>query len=116
MLPETNRYLRDACDAGLLIGDFTRGKSLGDYLSDTMLRAAVERQFIIVGEAMTEGSKLNPAAFKNLTGFREKVRFRNVLVHGYSKIDHAIVWDIIQDDLPVVLSEVQTLLATAPAP
>ena len=31
---------------------FTAGKSLADYGRDAMLRAAVERKFEIIGEAM----------------------------------------------------------------
>jgi uncharacterized protein with HEPN domain len=35
-----------------LIRDFTRGKSFADYDADPLLRAAVEREFITICEAL----------------------------------------------------------------
>jgi len=34
-----------------------------------------------------------------------------VLVHGYETIDDQIVWQTIQDDLPILQKQVETLLA-----
>jgi uncharacterized protein with HEPN domain len=39
-----------------------------------------------------------------------------VLVHGYGIIQPPTVWSVIQQDVAVLKREVQTLLATAPAP
>jgi len=36
---------------------------------------------------------------------------RNVLAHGYFKVDMEIVWATIQKDLPVMLEQVRRLLA-----
>jgi uncharacterized protein with HEPN domain len=44
------KYLWDAQQAAERIARFTAGRSLNDYLADEMLRAAVERQFEIIGE------------------------------------------------------------------
>ena len=52
MLPEALKHLHDIQPAVGLLQSFTRGKSLEDYLGDTMLRSAVERQFTIIGEAV----------------------------------------------------------------
>jgi len=38
-------------DAALAIKDFVRGKTPHDYLTDRMLRGAVERHIEIIGEA-----------------------------------------------------------------
>jgi uncharacterized protein with HEPN domain len=38
--------------------------------------------------------------------------FRNILIHAYDNIDHVIVWDVIQSKLPMLLSSVETLLAS----
>jgi uncharacterized protein with HEPN domain len=40
----------------------------------------------------------------------EIVGFRNQIIHGYSSIEDAITWDIIQQSLPVLLNEVTVLL------
>jgi len=54
MRPEVAKLLQDVDQAATLLEDFTRGKSFADYQSDALLRAGVERQFIIIGEALMQ--------------------------------------------------------------
>ena len=48
---EVRKYLYDIQQASALIEQFTAGRDFDDYARDAMLRAAVEREFEIVGEA-----------------------------------------------------------------
>lgn len=93
------------------IQDFTAGRSLADYQHDRLLRAAVERQFILIGEALARLDRLDPALAGRVTDCRQVIGFRNVLVHGYETIDDAIVWTTVVNHLPILLREVETLLA-----
>jgi uncharacterized protein with HEPN domain len=52
MKRDPRAYLWDAKQAVDAIRQFTSGKSLADYVTDQMLRSAVERQFEIIGEAL----------------------------------------------------------------
>jgi len=54
---ESKKYLFDIKQATGLLADFTRGKSFADFQGDPMLRSAVERQFEIIGEALTKLAK-----------------------------------------------------------
>jgi uncharacterized protein with HEPN domain len=45
-----------------------------------------------------------------ITDFRRIIGFRNVLIHGYSIVNHERVWSTIMDDLPKLLAEVEALL------
>jgi hypothetical protein len=51
MRPEAAALLWNAREAAERIARFTTGRGLDDYLADDLLRAAVERQFEIIGEA-----------------------------------------------------------------
>lgn len=51
---ETKKYLYDIQKAASQIMDFTSGKTLEDYRGNAMLRSAVERQFEIIGEALSQ--------------------------------------------------------------
>jgi uncharacterized protein with HEPN domain len=60
MSHEAKKYLWDVREAAERINRFTSGRSFEDYLNDEMLRAAVERQFEIIGEALNQLSKREP--------------------------------------------------------
>jgi len=58
--PEIRKYLFDMSQACELLAQFSCGKTLNDYSSDALLRSAIERQFEIVGEALSQAIKLDP--------------------------------------------------------
>lgn len=51
---EAKKYLYDIRQAADRLADFTRGASFQSYAHDALLRAAVERQFEIIGEEVTK--------------------------------------------------------------
>jgi uncharacterized protein with HEPN domain len=96
-------FLWDVCDAADAISSFIEGRSSLDYLEDRMLRSAVERQFEIIGEALSQLAKIDPTVAARIPDLRRIVGFRNVLIHGYDRIDAASVWHVIQNDPRCVL-------------
>lgn len=50
---ESKKYLFDIQRASSLLSWFIRGRTFLDYENDAMLRAAVEREFEIIGEALS---------------------------------------------------------------
>lgn len=111
MRRESRKYLHDMQRAARSLTEFTGGKILAHYQQEEMLRAAVERQFVIIGEAMTQLAKIDEATAARISGHRRIIAFRNVLVHGYADIDDRLVWDVVETSLPTLVEEVGTLLA-----
>lgn len=111
MLLEVKKLLEDMRRAAELINKFVAGKTLADYETDSMLRAAVERQFEIIGEALNRLIKTDPSIAARITGTPRIIAFRNILIHGYDLVDCEIVWDVIETHLPVLSKEVEALLA-----
>jgi len=110
MRPEARKFLYDiqkACDH---VAQFTAGRDLSEYRADALLRSAVERQFEIVGEAMSRMLKLDPAMADAIGEARRIVAFRNILIHGYAAISPEVVWDVVQRDLPRLRTQVDALL------
>ena len=62
-----------------------------------MLRAAVEREFEIIGEAMAQLAQLDPVLAARISGYQRIIAFRNVLIHGYADVDDRLVWDIVEN-------------------
>ena len=78
------------------------------YMSDKMLRRAVEREFKIIGEAMNKIDKIDSEI--NIMSKRQIINMRNRVIHGYDKIDDEIIWGIIVRHLPILKKEVNNLM------
>jgi uncharacterized protein with HEPN domain len=107
---EPKTYLWDARDAADAIIAFTRGKSAADYVASKLLRSAVERQFAIIGEALSQLAKLDRAVAAQIPDLPRVIGLRNILVHGYAVVDDDIVWRIVQGELPGFRAVLDTLL------
>ncbi|MDD3665955.1 MAG: DUF86 domain-containing protein [Bacteroidales bacterium] len=89
-------------------------KYLGDrrdfkvYMADKMLRRAVEREFEIIGEAMSRIEKLDSTI--EISSKRQIISMRNRVIHGYDKIDNEIIWGTIVRHLPTLKLEIDKLL------
>jgi uncharacterized protein with HEPN domain len=107
---ESKKILEDVRLAAAHILDFTRGKTFDDYVKDEMLQSAVERQFEIIGEALNRLSKIDTETVSKITYFERIISFRNILIHGYDVVDSAVVWDVIQQNLPGLHNEAKALI------
>lgn len=108
---QLNKYLYDIQQAGLLIQEFTEGQDFSTYSVQPVVRAAVERQFITIGEALNQVLRLAPDLEYKITDARKIVDFRNLLTHSYSTVSDEVVWDILQSKLLRLLAEVDQLLS-----
>ena len=110
MQREAKAFLWDISNAAASIRAFTAGKDLEAYLRDDLLRAAVERKFGIVGEALSQLLRCFPRYRDRITLVSEIVAFRNQIVHGYTTVRDDMVWEIVQVYLPGLHREVAELL------
>lgn len=99
---DPRKLLYDVAAAAAAIREFCAGRTEADYEADLMLRSACERQFEIIGEAMSRLRDRHPSVFDRIAGGPAIIGFRNRLIHGYDSVDTHIVWEVIQDRvLPV---------------
>jgi uncharacterized protein with HEPN domain len=81
--------------------------SIEEYCDSELVKAAVERKFAIIGEALIRLREDYPAFLERISDTEKIIGFRNVLVHGYDIIDDATVWSAIQSNLatlsPIIL-------------
>ncbi|MEA2165157.1 MAG: hypothetical protein QOK37_3284 [Thermoanaerobaculia bacterium] len=97
-------------DAIALLTEFTAGKALTDYGREPMLRAAVERKFEIIGEALAQLAKSDPEVVGGISEYQRIIAFRNILIHGYADVVDRLVWDVIETKLPILSQEVEAIL------
>jgi uncharacterized protein with HEPN domain len=109
-------YLWDVQQAAEAIDRFTAGLDAAGYVQNALVRAAVERQFEIIGEALNRLSKVAPDLAERVPDLRAIIGFRNVLIHGYAVVDHGRVWHIRETLLPELHAVVRALLADLGTP
>lgn len=110
------KYLWDAHRAAGRILRFTSGRTFDDYLADDMMRAAVERQFEIMGEAFAGLRRVDVALAGTIPELPRIIAFRNVLIHGYATVDDRLVWGVVQGDLAVLMPILSRLLSEPEPP
>ena len=87
-------YVEDVLGAIAFVEAVLSGHSFESFKNDQVLRAAIERQLITVGEALSKFAKLDSEAAGDIEKLPQIVAFRNRLVHNYSGTDVEIVWGV----------------------
>ena len=109
METEIKKYLFDIQESIESIGKYLENKyDFKVYMADKMLRRAVEREFEIIGEAMSRIDQLDPSL--DITAKKLIISMRNRVIHGYDKIDNEIIWGTIVRHLSTLKIEINNLL------
>lgn len=103
-------YLADVIDSCDAIRTALEGVHVEAYLDSRLLRSAVEREFITIGEAIGNLAKLAPEFENSITHARMIVGFRNRLAHEYAAIDDEAVFRIAEHDVTPLRIECEALL------
>lgn len=106
-------YLQHILDAIKQIGSYVKEIDQPHFREDKLLQDGVIRQLEIIGEA---SGKLSPELRQKNTdvSWSEIIGLRNRIVHAYFSIDLEIVWEIVQNDLPILKRQSKKILtATA---
>lgn len=93
-----------------MILQFTKGMKDVEYYADLKTKAAVEREFEIIGETLNRINKINIGMLANVDNWREIIGFRNVIAHGYDVVEDEIVWDSIKRNIPELLKQLNKII------
>ena len=104
------KLLFDVEKACKRIEKFVSNRSLDDFRNNEMLQSAVERQSEIIGEALNQALGLDSEMSNRISNIRRIIAFRNRLIHGYATVSPTIVWGIVTNDIPILRSEVRSLM------
>ncbi len=108
-------YLQDMLAYSRRAHERIRGISVAEFEQRDLLSESAVFLLTVVGEAASNVSKrtrdLHPEIpWSRITGMRHR------LVHNYSEINRAIVWDTLSTDLPPLIRALEAILSSEPAP
>ena len=107
--PNNLLRLRHILDAIEIIGSYLEGFELDRFQIDRKTQDAVVRQLEIIGEA---AANLTPDLKEDNphVEWQLATSARNRLIHGYFDVDPDVVWDIVENDLPVLQIQVEEIV------
>lgn len=110
MPPKHLAHLSDIVESVRLIRLYVDGLTYEDYMKDVKARDAVERRFAVIGEALNRLKRDAPEIHATIDHTAEIAAFRNIIIHVYDQLDHAIVWKVIETDLSLLKQQAEAAL------
>lgn len=97
-------YLNDMLESIVLIEQYVSGVKEEDFSRDKEKQDSVIHRLMIIGEAATRV----PEEIRSLspdTQWRAIVGFRNVVMHEYAGVSMGRVWEIVEQELPILKNQ-----------
>ncbi|RJR42093.1 MAG: DUF86 domain-containing protein [Deltaproteobacteria bacterium] len=89
--------------------ELMQGKPRNDLDSDRLLGLALVRLMEMIGEAANRVSPEYQSAHASIP-WSQIISLRNRLIHGYDAVDMDILWEILGQDLPGLVAELESVI------
>lgn len=108
--PRTLDRLEDMLNYSLEAVAITQGKTRRDLDNERLLNLSVVRLLEIIGEAANKIPREECLKYQEIP-WHAIVSMRNRLVHAYGDIDLDIVWQVVQENLPILIEQLREIIA-----
>ncbi len=108
---DPRKYLSEMLDRATFVSQFMADQSPDVLQTSRLIRSAVERELMVLGEALFQLHRAHLSIAKQIQSWDKIIGFRHVLVHGYDSLNLDIIWDVVHDELPSFIEQVNKLLA-----
>ena len=105
-------YVADMIGFAEKVISYTDGLDQEKFVASGLNYDATVHNLILLGEAATHIPE-HVRTFSSDIDWRQIVGTRNRLVHGYVGINNDTVWDIIQDEIPLLIEQLYALKKAA---
>ena len=109
MSREESLYLADIQESCEKVIRFTEGMTYKDFVHNELHFDAVLRNLEIIGEAVKNISQETRQNYPHIK-WRKIAGFRDIVAHGYFGVNDETVWDIVENEIPTLLTTVKIML------
>jgi len=109
MSRDESLYLIDIQESCEKVLKFTKGMTYKEFVHDDLHFDAVLRNLEIIGEAVKNISEETRQKYPNVK-WRKIRGFRDIVAHEYFGVNDETVWDIVENEIPSLLSIVKIML------
>ena len=107
-MTEVLDYLDDILDGVEKINRYTGEMTYEEFVGDSKTVDAVLRNFEVIGEAAKNvpdeiRQEYDDVPWAEMAGMRDK------LIHGYATVELQIVWTTIQEEIPVLKTQIESV-------
>ena len=107
---QTKAYLWDIREAAREINEFINGVKFHEFEKNKMLRYAVERQLVVIGEAAVHIAPQFRRKHPEIN-WKRLVELRNIIAHEYGETLLNRIWLAATDGLPELIESLNELLS-----
>jgi uncharacterized protein with HEPN domain len=106
--------LLDMLTAARNIRAFVDGLKAGEFDQSQLHQSAVLRELQVIGEAARMMSETAKQQYSQIN-WHQIAGMRNRVIHQYFRIDLEIVWDIVEKDIPALITQLEALIPRDPS-
>ena len=100
------QFLLDMLQSAELIMQYTAQCSKNEFINNIQLQDSVIRRLLVIAEAARRVSETTRQKLVNIS-WKEINGMRNRLVHEYDDVNLNIVWNVIQQEIPILIRELK---------
>jgi uncharacterized protein with HEPN domain len=108
MKRDLNLFIRDILESINAIEEFSKNINKKELISNRLKQSAIIREIEIIGEAAKNIPNSFREKYPNIQ-WHEIAGMRDVIIHGYFRVDLDAVWNVIKKDLPILKKQMQKI-------
>lgn len=109
-MPRDQESLIDIFQAAQRVLRFTQGVTRSELEANEEKQAAILYQLTIIGEA-TKRLSQELRSQQPTIPWKQMAGMRDIVTHHYDEVDPDVIWDVIQDDIPSLLTLLEPLVS-----
>ena len=103
-----NLFIEDIIESINAIEEFSKNTNKEELFSNRLKQSAIIRELEIIGEAVKNIPKFFREKYPKIQ-WNKIAGMRDVIIHGYFRVDLDAVWNVIKEDIPILKKQISKI-------